>query len=774
MPDSKSKLQSWRQFRFTKRYILLILVLWSGAVTGSLTWNILDIQNDIDTLAATQARAEFEKDILYREWAASHGGVYAPVSSTTSPNPYLIHIPERDVVFPSGETYTLINPAYMTRQVFDLGKIESGKLGRITSLDPIRPENKPDPWERDALLQFRAGADEVVTYEIINGKRFLRFMGPLVVKDNCLKCHGDGNNAVGDIRGGISLSIPMQPYLLFKRERLMPVIGGHVLLWLLGAAIVLVAARSILTREAQRLSAFRELRKKELALRVSELEYRSLVETAQELVWKCDVDGRFTYLNPAWEKTHGYKIDEMLGRSFGDFQSPEVFERDLVEFSRHLAGGFVKEYETTHLAKDGKTLTLLFSAIPLRNQDGDIVGTQGTAVDITDRKRAEEALRQAQKMEAVGKLTGGVAHDFNNLLQVINGGIELIFEDVTKGQPIDETLADVADAGNRAAELVNQLMIFSRRHAIQPKVLSLNKTIENFLKMLRRVIGEQVRLVWHPGRPDVIRADKSMIEQVLMNLCVNAKDAMPEGGTLSIETGRYYVDEDFCATHSWASPGEHVLLTVSDTGAGIDTSDLPHIFEPFYSTKGPGHGTGLGLATVYGIVKQHEGMINVYSEPGCGSVFRLYWPSVADTPLSGLASNMSLVKSGSETILLAEDEEIVRTMTTTILERAGYTVVAVDDGAKAVDYFRDNHESVDLVILDVVMSTMGGGPAYEKMQEISSDFRILFASGYTERTAHANFVLEKGTQLLQKPFTRNDLLNAVRDTLDSRYPVPAL
>ncbi len=384
-----------------------------------------------------------------------------------------------------------------------------------------------------------------------------------------------------------------------------------------------------------------------------------------------------------------------------------------------------------------------------------------------EHERLEAQFRQAQKMEAIGQLTGGVAHDFNNLLQVIIGYSDiLLLHKITTEQSRD-LLEQIAGAGNRAARLVSQLLLFSRRQIMRPETLSLNETTADLMKMLGRIIGEHVQIRWHPASHlSYVFADRSMIEQALTNLCVNARDAMPDGGIVTIETREVTLSAQDCASNPEAQPGDYVLLSVSDTGCGMGEETLNHIFEPFFTTKAVGKGTGLGLATVYGIVKQHNGVIDVQSQPGKGATFNLYWPvqaagqrrieiDMAEEPVAG----------GTETILLAEDDEAVRVMVRQILESAGYTVVTAVDGADALAVLKDYPGRVDLAILDVVMPNMGGHEACQRMQAEHPGIKAFFASGYSEDAIHKNFVLDEGLTLIQKPYTHRDLLKTIREVL---------
>ena len=424
------------------------------------------------------------------------------------------------------------------------------------------------------------------------------------------------------------------------------------------------------------------------------------------------------------------------------------------------------------------TLTALVAAILTlkKTRDELFVQHEQLLAEVAEREKTEaehakleQQLRQVQKLEAIGQLTGGVAHDFNNLLQVINGYTEIAMMGIEEGHEVRDALEEVGKAGAQAARLVSQLLLFSRRQIMRPEHLDANETIANLLKMLGRVIGEHIQLEWRPGaRIGMLHADRGMIEQTLMNLCVNARDAMPEGGVLMIATRNISsVDELPCADQPWVIPGRYVLLSVSDTGCGMNAEIVDHIFEPFFTTKESGSGTGLGLATVYGIIKQHAGMIHVASEPGRGTTFSLYWPvSEPEAEATVVAATEDISPGGTETILLVEDDEAVLDLARKILERSGYTVVTARNGAEAVAQISANGDDVDLAILDVVMPQMGGREAHEHMRKLRPGLKVLFASGYSPGGVHTNFVLDAGLNLIQKPFAQGALLHAVRKALD--------
>jgi two-component system, cell cycle sensor histidine kinase and response regulator CckA len=384
-----------------------------------------------------------------------------------------------------------------------------------------------------------------------------------------------------------------------------------------------------------------------------------------------------------------------------------------------------------------------------------------------EREMLEKQYRQAQKMEAIGQLAGGVAHDFNNILHAMMGYSNLLLDRLPENEENHEFALEIARGAGRAAALTRQLLTFSRRQVIQPENLDLNLIVEELLKMLRRVIGEDIRLEWIPGKQlGVIHADAGMMEQVLMNLCVNARDAMEHGGVVTIETQNVVLDSEYCLNHLWATPGRFVLLSVTDTGRGMDKDTMERIFEPFFTTKGPGKGTGLGLATVYGIIRQHGGMINLYSEPGKGTTFKVYLPLCEEEAATVSPLIEAPAAGGNEIILLAEDDQKVRELAERILKQAGYTVLAAKDGEEAVALFKENADGVALLLLDVVMPNLGGHEAFEQIRGIRPGIPALFSSGYSEQAVHTNFVLHEGLQLIQKPYAPNALLRKVREILD--------
>jgi signal transduction histidine kinase/ActR/RegA family two-component response regulator len=405
-------------------------------------------------------------------------------------------------------------------------------------------------------------------------------------------------------------------------------------------------------------------------------------------------------------------------------------------------------------------------ATPLRDPDGKVVRVTGVAEDITDRRELEDQLRQAQKMEAIGSLAGGIAHDFNNILSVILTYAEMTLGDLQTGDPMRDDLQEIKDAGLRAADLTRQLLAFSRRQILQPKVIDLNLILARMEKMLRRLIGEDIELTVIPSSSAAsVNVDPGQMEQVIMNLAVNARDAMQDGGKLTIAVEAKVLDAT-CALEHGSRPGPHVMLAVTDTGVGMDAATQAHIFEPFFTTKEQGKGTGLGLSMVFGIVRQSGGSIRVRSEPQHGTSFEVYLPQVAADVAEQEQQPQRPALHGSETVLLVEDDEMVRKVARAVLERHGYHVLEAHSGGDALVICEQNPD-VDLLLTDIVMPRMSGAQLATRLTQARPDLKVLFMSGYTDDTVLLHGVLHAQVAFLQKPFTPQALLTRVRETLDS-------
>jgi PAS domain S-box-containing protein len=501
---------------------------------------------------------------------------------------------------------------------------------------------------------------------------------------------------------------------------------------------------------------------------------RSIAEHSPAGIVTTDVRGRITYWSPRAEELLGYRADEVLGRPVADLQrgglgAARALMRRLREEDR------IREHEAEILARDGRWVECRFSLALLRDSAGAVIGTLAILEDTSERKRLEAQLRQAQKMEAVGRLAGGIAHDFNNLLAVIMGHSDLIKSVLRKGDALTHDVEQIRRASERAATLTRQLLAFSRRQFLQPQVIDVNTLVGNLATMLRRLIGEDIQLELRLD-PDAgrVSADPGQLEQVVMNLTVNARDAMPQGGRVILETAPVVLDQAFVATHPGSTTGPHVRLSIHDTGCGMGPDVLSHLFEPFFTTKEPGRGTGLGLSTVYGIVKQHRGYIDVTSEPGRGSSFGVYLPRVEAKPAPERPAPRERPRPGGlETVLFVEDEVALRDLMHRVLAKGGYRVLAAGDGPDALALVEAHPGPIDLVVTDVIMPRMSGPALVGRLRARDPGIRILYVSGYTaDELRSAQTELGADATLLAKPFTSGGLLRKVREVLDRPRPLP--
>jgi signal transduction histidine kinase/CheY-like chemotaxis protein len=630
----------WRPLRVTK-YALILVGAWTLLAVSLVLWSAHEEMRQARDLLHKEARAHFLKDQAFRLWGAAHGGVYVPPTEHTPPNPHLAHIPDRDIETAEGKMLTLMNPAYMVRQLMEDYENMYGIKGRITSLKALRPGNSPDAWERVALESFEQGATEVREFTEIDGKACLRLMRPLQTQKSCLKCHSHQGYEEGDVRGGIGVSVPAGSTFAVARAEVVSHAIALGVIWMVGLVGLGAGALHIRRR---------------------------------------------------------------------------VRERDLAE---------------------------------------------------EERAKLAAQLRQAHKMEAVGRLAGGVAHDFNNMLSVILGSSELALADTDVSSPAYENLVAIQQAGQSSAELTRQLLAFARKQTIAPKVLNLNKTISGTLKMLRRLIGEDIALRWEAGEALwSVKIDPSQVDQILTNLCVNARHAIAGIGEITITTKNMLVDDQFCTSREGLVPGEYVYLAVSDSGCGMDAETCAHVFEPFFTSKGMG--TGLGLATVYGVAKQNGGYVDIQSNVGIGTTVELYLPRHAgDVDESESQRTKPSDGRGDETVLLVEDEATILKVSTKMLESLGYRVLAAGTPAEAIGLAKTHADQIDLLVTDVIMPDMNGRDLSRHLLMQHPRLKCLFMSGYTADVISDRGVLNDGEHFIQKPFSKQDMGDKVREALEA-------
>ena len=516
-----------------------------------------------------------------------------------------------------------------------------------------------------------------------------------------------------------------------------------------------------------------ERKRAEEALREREERIRLLLDSTVEAIYGIDLQGNCTFSNPACARLLGYAGPGLLlGRNMHALthhhrsDGTPYPEEECPIYRAFQSGEGTHADNEVFWRADGTKFATEYWSLPMRRGD-QVVGAVVTFWDISERKKLEEQLRQAQKMEAIGRLAGGVAHDFNNLLTVINGYGEMLLATVPIADPSRDMIREMVAAGMRAAALTRQLLLFSRKAIFEPKILDLKTVVADMDKMLRRIIGEDIQLatVADPD-PSAVKADLGHVEQVILNLVVNSRDAMPQGGKLTIEVRNVELDAAYAQDHPDVRPGRYVLLAVSDTGCGMDAATLAHIWEPFFTTKGEG-GTGLGLATVYGIVKQSGGHVVVYSEVGWGTTFKIYFPQLTPPPGAGKSTaRLAVLPRGGETVLLAEDDDGVRALTRRALQDCGYTVLEARDGTAAERVAEKHAGPIDLVITDVVMPRQSGREVAERLAALHPEIKILFLSGYTDDAVMRHGILEAQVAFLQKPFTLAALAVKVREVLD--------
>jgi signal transduction histidine kinase len=629
------------QLRSIRLFAAAAACAWTAALLVSCVAYARFVRRGVVELAAAQARESFQKDLAYRRWVARQGGVYVRPTDHTPPNPYL-PAPDRDAALADGRPLTLVNPAYMTRQVLDDDRQRGGAVSRITSLNPIRPENGPDPWEAQALAALAGGATEVVD-ELSAGEPVLRYMGRLVAEERCLGCHAAQGVKLGDLRGGISISIPMASYAAVADAQVERIALGHGVAWLLGVGAIAGTGRRAARRARER---------------ERERERRAVLEA-----------------------------------------------------------------ELSH----------------------------------------------ARRLEALGRLAGGVAHDLNNLLSPILGNAQLALETMGPDHPLHDDLRDIHDAAERARVLTHQLLAFGRKQVLSVEPIDASATVEALAPMLRRLLGAGIELRTELGAGlPATRADRAQLGAALLNLAANGRDAMPSGGVLTVSTACVEVDCERGARVGLA-PGPHVAIAVGDTGAGIDEATRVRLFEPFFTTKPSGN--GLGLASAHGTVRQLGGAIEVESAPGAGSTFRILLPAVGEQAVTPGPIPLARPEraGGGETVLLVEDEDAVRRTATNVLASLGYRVLAAADGEEALRLVAGRERELGALVSDLQMPRMDGRALHARLAALRPGLPTVFITGFASETLGP---ATPGVVVVHKPFTPGELGAALRRVLDAADQLP--
>ena len=494
----------------------------------------------------------------------------------------------------------------------------------------------------------------------------------------------------------------------------------------------------------------------------------AIIDSSADAIIGKELDGTITSWNRGAEAMYGYNADEIVGKNISLLTSKDRPDEIPQILARIRSGERIEHYESVRVTKDGRHLNVSISISPIKDPNGKIVGASAIARDITAQRRAEDHLRQAQKMEAVGRLAGGVAHDFNNILGIVTACTELLRDRIDADSDQALYVGNIRKAVERGISLTRQLLAFTRKSSVQPQLIDLNIHLKDVVKLLRPLMGDDVEIVVAPRSPSaIIEIDPGQFDQIVLNLAVNSRDAMPRGGKFILETASVELDDVFTSQHRPMQAGRYILIAVSDTGVGMDAATVTRIFEPFFTTKEVGKGTGLGLATVYGIVQHGGGHIWVYSEPGSGTTFKIYLPSAEDklgeTPQP--QAEKTVRRREGTTVLLVEDDEIMLSMTRKLLEQNGYRVLAAKDGTSALALVQSHVGPIDLVLTDVVMRGMSGPDLVAKLTAVRPTTKVVFMSGYTGELIARHEDVNQGIPLLEKPFTRTALLNILDSTL---------
>ena len=748
--------------RTVTKYAIILASGWTFLVAAIMLLVVNDEIQDVGELIRNEAQTHFLKDQAFRFWGASHGGIYVTPTDHTPPNPNLSHIPDRDIVTTEGKKLTLMNPAYMVRQLMEDYEELYGVRGRIISLKPLRSKNAPDEWERTALESFNHGITEAKEFADIDGKPYLRLMRPMIIKKTCLKCHGHQGYKEGDVRGGVGVSVPAEAYYAASREELMEHAITLGLLWLVGFMALIFGANHIKLR-------VREQKKMEEALAESEERFRNIAESMADWIWEIDSKGVYTYVSPNFESIMGYKIDEIIGKTPFDFMSSKEAKRvgqifkEIIEKKEKIL-----DLENWNLSKDGRNICFLTNGTPIIDEQCNLIGYRGVDKDITETKRLQELESRAERLETAGTIAAQVAHDFNNLLAPMMAYPEFVREELPENSPSLKYMDQIEKAAQRISDINQDLLAMGRRGHFNQEVLNLNTVVQHALSELEpysKILKCETDL---DDDLMAIVGGNAQLHRMITNLLYNAKDAMQSVGRITVKTENYYVD-DVSVIYGRIPMGEYVKLTISDTGCGISDDIIQKIFDPFFSTKiaNKKRGSGLGMSVVDAVIKDHNGYLDMSTKVGVGTSFFIYFPITRELVD---CSDSDDICGGRETILIVDDDDVQREVSSQLLTKLGYTVCSVDSGEKAVEFLRENPQ--DLVILDMIMpGGIGGTETYQRILEISPRQKAIILSGFSESDSVIKAQNLGAGAFIKKPITKQVIAAAVRTELDRQVEV---
>lgn len=748
------------RFRAAQRVVLSGTVIFTVIIFASLIWNIKREKSAVENFAEVEAAADYNRDLIYRQWASSHGGLYVPATTQTPPNPNLAHIPERDISTPSGKPLTLMNPAYMMRQIHEFGADRYGVKGHITSLNPIRPKNAPDPWEEEALRSFEKGEKKSTAVTTIDNEPYFRFMLPMITEKSCLKCHAEQGYKEGDIRGGISVSVSLAAYEDVARANILRLALSHGLMF----SLVLIGSVFVYRKSRRELSARAVAEKKLLE---SEERYRRLAEAVFEAV-AVFRGGRCVDVSRQIEAIYGMSAEEFTSADLDSL----ILRDDLEMVKKNIRENIQGPYQFRGIRKDGsvvhlevRTEGIFIKEVPCRI---------AVIRDITNLKQMQEQLRQAEKMQAMGRLAGGIAHDFNNILGAIMGYTDMALDEVPAGGGLNHKLAQILKASERAERIVSQILTFSRQCPQNKQPFFLEPLIKEVLELIDAITPSSIELKTELSTDtEAVLADSSQIHEVLMNLIGNAIFAMNEKGgkgTLTIKLFEKTLTETLKTPSGNAAPGFYSVIEVTDTGSGMSDAVKCRIFDPFFTTKPVGEGTGMGLSVVLGVVQAHDGVIEVSSAPEKGSTFRIFLPKIPKAPGSEAPKSRDSA-AGTECILFVDDEKMIADMARLMLESLGYRVVIETAPLDALARFKQTPDRFDLLITDQTMPEMTGVELARAVLEIRPTLPIVLCTGFSTAVGPREAEVVGIRRFCMKPITKKEISIVIRDLLDEEKAI---
>jgi signal transduction histidine kinase/ActR/RegA family two-component response regulator len=741
-------------------WCVVAFLFWSLLLSGSLWLYVRHEWQSVEFIGKKIGLTAVNKDYVYELWNAHNGGIYAPVNDINQPNPYLQGFTDRDIITPSGKRLTLINPAHMTRQAYQLEQEIYGIGGRTTSLDAVRPENTPDEWEREALISFTKGKKDASILVQQGNKTFMRVMMPAITQESCLQCHMRKGDQIGDIRGGLSITFPIDGIIKLFRKQFRTSALYHLLIYLIGATGLVTfyakTSRQVIKRAAIEKQLLRKTQ-----------EWEKTFDAIPDIITLQDSNMRIIRANQATYDFFKATPEEVIGSTCYSLFREGTRPCPGCPGTRSLVDGYQHCNMVEHKLMDN---FFHICSAPVLDEQGDFQYFVYIARNITDKKKLEEELFQARKMEAIGTLAGGIAHDFNNILAAILGYTEIIKLSLPADSPLESDLNQIVLAGNRATDLIKQILTFSRKKKQEKEELEIQQTVREAVRMMRSSLPASIDIQEdideHCG---IVLADPTNIHQIILNLFTNGFHAINnEQGTLRISLKPVHVSSQRVTDKPGVKSGSFVKITVQDSGQGIDDITMSRIFDPYFTTKEQGAGTGLGLAVIHGIVEDYKGFIEVESVPDQGTAFHIFLPTLKEKRAKQVEKTATTpLPQGNERILFVDDEVDITRISHSLLSSLGYRVTVETQSLKALEKFQQDPSAFDLLITDHTMPELTGSDFARSILEIRPDLPIILCTGYTAAFSEQEALQLGIKKYIIKPLSTRTLAKIVREVLDA-------